>query len=85
MVLEKGDGNTMGLYCLRCKVFIILGNDKSCVQLDGELVTPTLTLPHQGGGDFSSLPPCGGGLGWGGKPAHLNIVSRNKQCRKPLR
>ena len=30
------------------------------------LVTPTLTLPHQGGGDFrSSLPPCGGGLGWG--------------------
>src|SRR4051812_29345998 len=28
--------------------------------------TPTPTLPHKGGGlESDSLPPCGGGLGWG--------------------
>jgi hypothetical protein len=52
-------------------------------------IPPTLTLPHEGGGDndalrtsdllsiqrysLNSLPPCGGGLGWGAPCTRTHI------------
>ena len=64
-------GRRCGLAIARCQPQVALIARQTRTQatkhLDAVLSisTPTLILPHKGGGDQNSLPTCGGGPGWG--------------------
>src|SRR5262249_15635747 len=72
------------------RVFDPLGRFTLVLPMLAAVPPPTLTLPRKGGGDKkSSLPPCGGGPGWGAErclrhpPAGLEADPR--ECRQGKR
>jgi UDP-N-acetylmuramate: L-alanyl-gamma-D-glutamyl-meso-diaminopimelate ligase len=56
----------------------LIGGLPSNFGVSARLSTPTLTLPHRGGGEDSSFPLGGGRLGWGGERSSFFVVEADE-------
>ena len=56
----------------------LIGGVPANFGVSARLSTPTLTLPHQGGGKKSSFPSGGGRSGWGGDPSPFFVVEADE-------